>query len=333
MRDALRLAGLAGAGLLAACAARGSAPAAPAAMPADSRSARYIESAEADGREALGDAILAEVRAADTSVLVRRSVSLPRMTQQPDGSWKPEGPHVSAAVRTRSGWVHLTRAGRYAFDAHAGRELDRLIGLHETWEEPVVAAMGCTDPGGPTTVIRRKGSIRVSLHPCGTSGLTGNVAGIVMAGRVADWSGVPQEGRPAGIALTRFDESIMSYFRHSSALREPVDLQIRRRSEWDGLWRRATANHGNVPHAPQVDFGREMLLVAGYGLQPTGGFSIVIDRVLETPYGLEVHVRRIAPGPRCGTTAALTSPVDIVRIPASDAKLHWVINEAMSDCP
>lgn len=332
MRHPTAIAALFAATFVSACAGAQSPAPGRAALPGDSRTAQYIDSAEADARLALGDAILEELRSADTSVLVRRSVSLPRMIRQPDGSWKPEGPHVSAAVRTRSGWVHLTRAGRFAFDAYAGRELDRLLGLHETWEDPVVAEMGCTDPGGPTTVIRRNGQVRVSVHPCGTSGLTGRVAGIVMAGRVSDWSGVPQEGRPAGMPLTRFDESTLTYFRHSSALLNPINLEIRSRSEWEGMWRRATANHGNVPSAPHVDFGREMLLLAGYGMQPTGGFSIHIDRVLETPHGLEAHVRKVAPGPNCGTTAAMTGPVDIVRIPASDARVHWVVNETMSGC-
>ena len=98
------------------------------------------------------------------------------------------------------------------------------------------------------------------------------------------------------------------------------------------MWRRITARQGNPQPAPQIDFDREMLLIAAYGTKATGGYSMVIDRVLETPHGLEAQVRRIAPGPRCGTTAALTSPLDIVRVPRSD-QVHWLVNDVVSDCP
>jgi hypothetical protein len=164
------------------------------------------------------------------------------------------------------------------------------------------------------------------------AGEESQLADTVIAGRVNDWSGVPQEGRPAGIALTRFDESLSSLFRYSSALVEPANLLISTQAEWDSMWRRITARHGNPPPAPPIDFDREMLLLAAYGMQPTGGYAIVIERVIRTAHGLEVHVRKIGPGPTCGTTAALSSPVDMVRIPASPDKLHWLVNERVSDC-
>src|SRR5215218_3798441 len=50
--------------------------------------------AEADVQAALGPAAVDEIRRAGSSVLVRQGVSLPRMIQQPDGSWKPEAPRV-----------------------------------------------------------------------------------------------------------------------------------------------------------------------------------------------------------------------------------------------
>src|ERR1044072_7322283 len=57
--------------------------------------------AEREVRAVLGDAAWAEISSARTAVLVRRGVSLPRMTQQPDGSWQAEGACANAAIRTR----------------------------------------------------------------------------------------------------------------------------------------------------------------------------------------------------------------------------------------
>ena len=73
--------------------------------------------------------------------------------------------------------------------------------------------------------------------------------------------------------------------------------------------------------------------MAAMGTQPTGGYAIAIDRVIETPNTIDVQVVRTSPGPRCGTTAALTSPVDIVRVARSDKEVRWYPRDVVSDCP
>lgn len=288
--------------------------------------------AEREVRAVLGEAAWAEISAARTAVLVRRGVSLPRMIQQPDGSWKAEGPYANAAVRTSQGWIGWPGGIRSLLAPETGRELDRLLAQAPLWAEPALPPAGCTDPGGLTSVIRHNGREHVATHPCGDVGLTGQVARIVMASQITDWSAVPPANQPAGLPLARFGDPIPHYFRYSSALRDPLNHVIRSEGEWDGMWRRITANHGPAPALPAIDFSRDMLLMAAMGTQPTGGYAITIDRVIEGPYTLDVQIVRTSPGPRCGTTAALTSPVDIVRVARSDKEVRWYPRDVVSDC-
>lgn len=290
--------------------------------------------AETEVRQVLGEAAFAEISRASTAVLVRRGLSLPRMIQQPDGSWTPEGPYANAAIRTAQGWIGWPGGVRSLLSPETSRELDRLIALPALWAEPHLPAdVSCTDPGGLTSVVRHRGREHVATQPCGSIGLTGQLAQIVMSSRIVDWRTVPPQDLPAGITLSRFPEPIEQYFRHSSALHNPANLVITQQAEWDGIWRRIVANQGDKPPVPAVNFAREMLLVAAMGGQPSGGYAIHIDRVINNGAFLEVLVTRTSPGSRCGATAAITNPVDVVRVPTSQLPVRWSMRDVQTVCP
>lgn len=288
---------------------------------------------EKNAAEVLGPAALAEVRSARTFILVQRAMSLPPAVRQPDGSWKVEPPSVAAAVRTSAGWIRIGRDNaRQAFDSAAAAELDRLL-AGPLWAEPPIAAGSCTDPSGIVVLVRHSGRERISNQPCGLIGATGQVAQIVLAGRVTDWSNVPPERRPPGIPLARFDPSAVDHYRFTSGITEERHIEIRTPAEWHGQWRRLTARHGNPPPPPEVDFSREMVLLAASGAKGSGGYSVTIERVLESPGELVAYARHVSPGPRCGTIAVITHPVDLVRIPASAKPVRWVAEREVRDCP
>jgi hypothetical protein len=281
----------------------------------------------------LGRAALARVLSGGSALLVRGPVSFPYMDRQPDGSYRPQRPAFAAAVRSPGGWIRISAGGRSdAFDPAAGRALDRLLAGGALWARRAPES-DCTDPSGALVLARHRGQERTFAFPCGFDGPAGDAAGIVLAGRIADWSRVPRPERPAGLPLARFGEPIASSFRHMSGLYQERTMVIRNEAEWLGQWRRITARQGNPPRLPDVDFRREMLLVAAMGPKPTGGYRVVIDKVVEQPGDLLAFVRFISPGRGCGAIAAMTSPVDIVRLRASPKTVRWVIErQATADC-
>jgi hypothetical protein len=80
---------------------------------------------------------------------------------------------------------------------------------------------------------------------------------------------------------------------------------------WTSIWRRVSPE----PPLPQVDFGSEIVVVAAMGERSTGGFTILIDSASETTAGISIRIRSTSPGAGCGTTQALTQPVDVARVP------------------
>lgn len=292
--------------------------------PPDEVRARMRSVIESDAAQILGRAALDEVLAARSALLVRRPVQFPAA---------PAAPAVAAAIKDASGWIRIGAGGvRHGFDAPAARVLDRLLASTAFWAEPPLPETMCTDASGILILARHQRQERLFARPCGFGGATGQAAQIVLGGRISDWSQVPGTMWPAGVPLDRFDEPIAARFRYSSGLYEERMLAIRNAPEWEGQWQRLMVRQGNPPPPPAVDFNRDMLLMAAMGPQHSGGFSVVIERVLDEPGALFALVRMTSPGAGCGAIAALTSPVDIVRLPASSKPIRWVIEREAKAC-
>jgi PrcB C-terminal len=92
-------------------------------------------------------------------------------------------------------------------------------------------------------------------------------------------------------------------------------LVIRNANAWDQFW-----SELGVGERPSVDFNRDVVVAVAAGQRPTGGYEIAVDRVTQSDGQLTVEVVERTPGPNCMTSASLTQPVDVVVVPAADAK-------------
>lgn len=109
-------------------------------------------------------------------------------------------------------------------------------------------------------------------------------------------------------------------------------LVVRDAAAWKDVWGRVSAGMTPAPLPPQVDFAREMLVVAALGERPTGGYGIVVDSAQARSGGLVVTVRTIAPGKGCVLTQALTQPVDIARVPRHEGQVDFEDRPEVRDC-
>jgi hypothetical protein len=107
---------------------------------------------------------------------------------------------------------------------------------------------------------------------------------------------------------------------------------IRDRTTWVALWARLVSDLQPAPPVPDIDFSREMIVVASMGLRPTGGFSIRIEGVYEAEGQLYVTVRETSPGPTCVTIQVLTAPVDVHRVAVHPGPVNFVERATTSDC-
>lgn len=100
-----------------------------------------------------------------------------------------------------------------------------------------------------------------------------------------------------------------------TGIAEARRLVIRDANGWAQFW-----SELGTGERPDIDFTKDLVIAVAAGQRPTGGYEIVIDSVKPVDGGLSVSVVERTPGPNCVTTASLTQPVDVVVVPAADAR-------------
>jgi hypothetical protein len=153
------------------------------------------------------------------------------------------------------------------------------------------------------------------------------VRAAVLVGQPAQPSGPPKEVVP----LTRFAARPGAFVEYSG-INDSLRIVVRDSASWRQTWERINAPFIPQQPPPAVDFGREMVVVAALGRKPSGGYDLEIERATEDSSGIEVLVRRTIPGDRCPLSAAVTQPVDIARIPASNKPVRFREREQGSPC-
>jgi hypothetical protein len=129
---------------------------------------------------------------------------------------------------------------------------------------------------------------------------------------------LPATGRPFG------------YF---SGLRQPVRTVVRTNKAWAEMWAAIHQPANPVPPAPAIDFATEMVIVVAMGEQRSTGYAITIERVSEAgDGGIDAIVRTRRPGDRCVVGAALTQPLDIVRVPRREGAVRFAEQDETYTC-
>ena len=117
-----------------------------------------------------------------------------------------------------------------------------------------------------------------------------------------------------------------------SGFRQPLRTIVDNDAEWRATWATYTAGLSPAPPAPAIDFARYDVIVAALGERNSGGYDMTISRIARTSDYLYVELSSRRPGPRCLTTAALTQPVDLVRIPRLHPPVMFIEKSVQNDC-
>lgn len=83
---------------------------------------------------------------------------------------------------------------------------------------------------------------------------------------------------------------------------------------------------------PEVDFDAYTLVVGGLGFQPTGGYSIAVDHVVETTDDLRIYALGVVPGESCLVDTSITYPTIGVLLRKTDKNIVAVRNDVTFHC-
>jgi hypothetical protein len=114
------------------------------------------------------------------------------------------------------------------------------------------------------------------------------------------------------------------YASEQSGIESPLREVVRAPDEWAAVWSGIMGARSPVPPPPEVDFDRYMLVAAGLGTRPSGGYAVRITGIAVGSDALTVTVSEVAPGVGCIATMALTAPIVVVRFERLDGEVAFV---------
>ncbi len=98
-----------------------------------------------------------------------------------------------------------------------------------------------------------------------------------------------------------------------SQVTEQKNYAVRALDAFNDLWNKI----GQTPPPPKVDFTKNDVIAVFAGQKPTGGYAIKVEKIMDMNGKRVVSIVLTQPGPNCMNTEALTSPYDVVKVPAS----------------
>jgi len=130
----------------------------------------------------------------------------------------------------------------------------------------------------------------------------------------------PDAGVPLPVTRLAADDSTFLQF---SGFRQPARLVIQDDAAWAAAWQTMWERHGSPPPRPEVDFTRDMIILAALGEQVSGGFGVRVDAATRNAEAVTVLVKRVVPAPPCLVVTVLTQPVDVARLPRSPLPVRF----------
>jgi protease stability complex PrcB-like protein len=147
------------------------------------------------------------------------------------------------------------------------------------------------------------------------------------------------QGRPVPItAMGPKRPGPRTSFTIGGGIWDQLRVVVRDRDAWLDVWKRIhrpDPNRGPYPEPPplpEIDFSREMIVVAGMGRRPSSAYAIIIDSAYDRNDRLEVVVRSVENRKGCGAFTVMTAPIDIVRLPKTERSVVFREIEVVPDC-
>jgi hypothetical protein len=100
---------------------------------------------------------------------------------------------------------------------------------------------------------------------------------------------------------------------YRSGIREPLQIVVRNKDEWNAIWKRHSSIDTNPRPAPSIDFNREMVVGIFLGEKNTGGYEVEILRG-EKDNLLYFYYREKSPAAGAIVTQVLTQPFHLVKV-------------------
>lgn len=118
---------------------------------------------------------------------------------------------------------------------------------------------------------------------------------------------------------------------HSSIPEQKFQI-VRDTGTLNQTWRQAFKTALPVPATPNVDFRDHLVLALFLGQKRTGGYRLKVESVHEYPDSLVVRISIHNPGHGCKTIQMITSPYEIIQVPATGKEILFETTSTQGAC-
>jgi len=101
----------------------------------------------------------------------------------------------------------------------------------------------------------------------------------------------------------------------ASGITTPTTLAVKSQEDWHRVWARHAWVRTPTPGPPQIDFSKEMVIAVFAGERTTGGFTVEITAIEDSPGAVRVTYRETGPPADSFLTQTITQPYHLVTTP------------------
>lgn len=118
----------------------------------------------------------------------------------------------------------------------------------------------------------------------------------------------------------------------NSGFETAITKVITNQDEFTKVWKQAYNNYLKKPTLPKVDFNEYQVILVALGMKTSGGYSIKIDKIINSNGNYIIAVTELSPGSNCMTTEAITYPFQLVQVKKAIGKISFKITKKTVDC-
>jgi hypothetical protein len=94
--------------------------------------------------------------------------------------------------------------------------------------------------------------------------------------------------------------------------------------KWKQFYSKATTTLGKK--APEIDFDKYIVILVSFGSKPTGGYSIKIEKVVDTKSERKVYINKSIPKADMMLTQAFTNPIHAIKMKKTNKNIKFIKN-------
>lgn len=103
----------------------------------------------------------------------------------------------------------------------------------------------------------------------------------------------------------------------------PEGIVIASQADWEALQKQLELDIVLQPKLPAIDFAQTILVAVFAGEKPSGGYSIRVERIVQTDREVIVNVMEAKPASDQFTIAQITYPYQVVSLPRTSLAVRF----------